>query len=229
MNPLNINHIKEEKANAIKLRCQNIRKITIFFRFFEIFLIIAVISRISFQFPLTVFKLSNECIQSLNIFIFSPPFVFILGNAIVITLFVNSGKLNNSPKSNVKPPKIRQIPRKNSSMEPKYVKKQEKVEENTIMATIFSTPQHQVIKIYNRSKSEKIKREKIEKRCCGLQRSNTELKNFEDENGWCCKEKGEGKHYPEDHMSSDEFRRTIEDFIAKQQKFLREECYAFEE
>ncbi|KNA19282.1 hypothetical protein SOVF_062670 [Spinacia oleracea] len=230
MNPLNINHIKVEKAKAIKLRYQKLRKITRFFRVFEIILILAVISRLSLQLPLALFKLSNECFYSLSIFIVSPKFVFIIGNAIVITLFVNSGRLSSnecSPKTTKTPP----YQRKNKNMmkvDQKSCKKQGIItEENAMMAMIFppSEQQQQVIKIYQRSKSEKmiIKREKVEKKCCGLRRSNTEIKSLK---GCGCSNDVKECHYPEDHMSNEEFQKTIENFIARQQKFLREEEFS---
>lgn len=222
MNPLNINHIKVEKAKAIKLRYQKIRKITNFFRVFEIFLILAVISRLSFQLPLALFNLSNEYIHNLSIFLGSPQFVFIVGNAIVITLFVNSGQLN-STKCNLKASKTPSYAPKHMRREQKIVRKKGVTEENAMMAMIFSTSEHQVIKIYHRSKSEKVRREKIEKKCCGLRRSNTEIKSLK--GCGCYKDKKEG-HYPEDHMSNEEFRKTIENFIARQQRFLREEEFS---
>lgn len=225
MNRLNINHIKVEKANAIKFRYQKLRKLTNFFRVFEILLILAVISRLSFQLPLAIIKLSSDYIQHLSIYLVSPKFVFIVGNAIVITLFVNSGHLNNN-YSNTKTPKTCSYERKNTKMQHKNsVKKQEKTEESAIMAMIFSTPEHQVIKIYQRSKSEKIKREKTDKNYSGLRRSNTEIKSLKGSDQ-CSKDAKEGHSYPEDHMSNEEFQKTIENFIAKQQRLLREEEFS---
>ncbi|KAL2939212.1 Chitinase-like protein 3 [Bienertia sinuspersici] len=106
-------------------------------------------------------------------------------------------------------------------MEQKSVKRKGMTDENAMMAMIFSTPEHQVIKIYHRSNSEKIiRREKVEKKCCGLRRSNTEIRSLKT----CgCSKEG---HYPEDHMTNEEFQKTIEDFIAKQQRFLREEEFS---
>ncbi|CAO2815026.1 unnamed protein product [Amaranthus hypochondriacus] len=246
MNPFNINHIKAEKANTIKQRYKNLRKITNFFRIFEIFLIFAVISRVSFELPfLEILKSSNEYIHHLSIFLVSPRFVFILGNAIIITLFMNS-KQFNTIENTIKTPKN----------PPKSVKKRKNIEENVIISMIFSTPEEQIGKIYHhpptrfiprienyeqglgregrqqlipikesteigkiydRSKSEKMKRS--EKIGCDLRRSKTEIKSLK---SYC--------EFPEDHMSGEEFRKTVEDFIAKQQKFLREEEFCvFEE
>ena len=207
MNPLNINHIKAEKANTIKQRYKNLRKITNFFRIFEIFLIFAVISRVSFELPfLEILKSSNEYIHHLSIFLVSPRFVFILGNAIIITLFMNS-KQFNTIENTIETPKT----------PPKSVKKRKNIEENVIISMIFSTPEEQIGKIYERSKSEKMKRS--EKIGCDLRRSKTEIKSLK---SYC--------EFPEDHMSGEEFRKTVEDFIAKQQKFSREEEFCvFEE
>uniref|UniRef100_A0A803LDP0 DUF4408 domain-containing protein n=1 Tax=Chenopodium quinoa TaxID=63459 RepID=A0A803LDP0_CHEQI len=180
----------------------------------------SVISRLSFQLPLALFQLSNEFIHTLSIFLVSPQFVFILGNAIVITLFVNSGHLN----SNLKSPKTSSLERKNMKTVQKSVKKQVMPEENAMMAMIFSTSeQQQVIKIYHRSKSDKVRREKVEDKCCGLRRSNTEIKSLR---GCGCSKVAKEGHYPEDHMSNEEFQKTVENFIARQQRFLREEEYS---
>jgi len=172
--------------------------------------VISVISRVSIQLPLTIFKLSNEYFRILV----TPQFVFVLGNIIVIILFMNHGRFY---QNNMKSPKISTYNTSNN-IKSKHVS-QGKGEENTIMATIFSTPEHQVIKIYHRSKSENIGREKIDSNCSNLRRSNTETKRVTKSSNKTSK----GDYYPEDHMSNDEFRRTIEDFIAKQQRFLREE------
>ncbi|XP_074286183.1 uncharacterized protein LOC141611526 [Silene latifolia] len=222
MNPLDINHIKVEKANAIKLRYQKLRKITNFFRVFEIFLVLAVISRVSLQLPLAIFKLLNEYLSNISLIFASPQFVFVIGNVIVIVLFINHGHFSN--KDNMKTPKISTYgTTNNTSIKLKHNNQGTAVtEENKIMATIFSTPEHQVIKIYHRSKSETITREKMETNPCNLRRSNTEIKRVK-KNCKCCIKDAKESHYPEDHMSNDQFRRTIEDFIAKQQRFLREE------
>ncbi|KAK9677840.1 hypothetical protein RND81_11G170700 [Saponaria officinalis] len=98
-------------------------------------------------------------------------------------------------------------------------------EDNTIMATIFSTPGHQVIRIHHRSKSEKFGTEKMDTVCRNLGRSNTEIKRGK--KGCSCCSNAKGGHYPEDHMSNEEFKRTIEDFIAKQQRTLLEEADDF--
>ncbi|KAL9231656.1 hypothetical protein vseg_006854 [Gypsophila vaccaria] len=234
MNPLNINHIKVEKANAIKLRYQKLRKITNFFRVFEIFLVLAVISRVSLQLPLTIFNLLNHYFNNMTIFLGSPQFVFIIGNVIVITLFINHGNFYNN-KCDIKSSKIiatnNDITTNNNTMKLLKHKSHGIIsEENTIMATIFSTPEHQVIKIYHRSNSEKvIRREEMKTKCCNLRRSNTEIRrvkkscNCSNNNNSSSKNVNEDRHYPEDHMSNEDFRRKIESFIAKQQRFLREE------
>ncbi|KAL9244995.1 hypothetical protein vseg_018705 [Gypsophila vaccaria] len=94
-------------------------------------------------------------------------------------------------------------------------------EDNTIRATIFSTPEHQVIRIYHRTKSEKLRVEKMETDCCNLGRSNTESRRVK--KGCSCCQDVKGGHYPHDHLSNEEFKRTIEDFIARQRRSLREE------
>ncbi|KAK9667361.1 hypothetical protein RND81_14G250700 [Saponaria officinalis] len=225
MNPLNINHIKLEKANSIKLRYQKLRKFTNFFRVFEIFLVFAVISRVSLQLPLTIFNILNQYFNNISFFLGSPQFVFIVGNIIVITLFINHGNFYNNMNKSSK--NSTNVATKNMKLKHKNNINNNGIinDENTIMATIFSTPEHQVIKIYHRSNSEKvIRRGEMEPKCCNLRRSNTDVKRVKKSCNCSkhVKENNEG-HYPEDHMSNEEFRKTIENFIAKQQRFLREE------
>ncbi|GMH18176.1 hypothetical protein Nepgr_020017 [Nepenthes gracilis] len=212
MNTLQINHVKIEKGNAI-LRYSQLRKITNLFRIIEIFLFLAMISRVSFQLP-QAFKLSGEYFHDFFVVLVSPRFVFIVGNAIIIILFAKSGHFR------VKNPSSNQAV--TASYEQEYMQKQVKqslAEESTVMASIFPSSE---AKTYHRSKSEKLRRKVCDKNCCELRRSSTVNTRK------CCKycqETGEA-HYPEDHMTTEEFRQTVEAFIAKQQRFLREEEFS---
>ncbi|GAB4853878.1 hypothetical protein Ancab_018086 [Ancistrocladus abbreviatus] len=208
MNTIHVNHVKIEKRNAIP-RYNQLRKITNFFRVIEFILFLVVVSRFSFQLP-PVFKLSGEYFQHLSVMLFSPGFIFIIGNAIIVILFAKSGHFSlQSPSADYS---------KTDVYEQEYKKMQGKqglAEENKIMASVFPSSE---IKIY-RSKSEKSRRQPCEKNCSELRRSSTEkLRKCLD----CCKGTGEA-HYAEDHMTNEEFRQTIEAFIARQQRFLREE------
>ncbi|XP_010315310.1 uncharacterized protein [Solanum lycopersicum] len=89
MESLNFHKIKLEKANAM-LRYKKRQNVTILFRFIEFCIFFAIISRFSTRFPLN-FKLSIECFKGLGVTLISPRFVFVLGNSIVIILFLKSG------------------------------------------------------------------------------------------------------------------------------------------
>lgn len=100
--------------------------------------------------------------------------------------------------------------------------------EETVITALFSVnaPDDrttEVRAVYRRSKSEcRGRRERVETGP-GLRRakSNMEItKSFKGHCGNCATGLG---CYPEDHMSKEEFRKTIEDFIAKQQSFLKQE------
>ncbi|KAK7309308.1 hypothetical protein RJT34_05928 [Clitoria ternatea] len=70
-------------------------------------------------------------------------------------------------------------------------------------------------KVYHRSQSEKLK----EKGDGGNTMARRELRRSETE-------KARENSYPQDKLSNEEFQRTIEAFIAKQMRFLREESLA---
>ncbi|KAJ8450914.1 hypothetical protein Cgig2_032539 [Carnegiea gigantea] len=211
MNPLNIiNHIKVEKPNLIKLIISNqtLIKNPNIFRVFEIFLVIAVISRLLYEIqpPIVLaLTLAYEYFHTLSLILLSPSFVFVLGNAIVIALFVNY----YSPSYNVQRPK--------SSLNDQGKKI---VGEEAIMAAISAGPadDQSVARFYRRSTSEiTARREKVEGGGSIMRRAKSNMDIHKSSKGYCV------GHYPEDHMSNEEFRKTIEEFIAKQQRVLREE------
>uniref|UniRef100_A0A7C8YMZ4 DUF4408 domain-containing protein n=1 Tax=Opuntia streptacantha TaxID=393608 RepID=A0A7C8YMZ4_OPUST len=230
MNPLNImNHIRVEKPNLLKLIISNQTRIKNpnIFRVFEIFLVIAVISRLLYEIQppmLLVLTLAYEYFRTLSLLLLSPAFVFILGNAIVLTLFVNYSPNYNAQRS--KSP---------SNDQPQKI-----AGEEAIMAAIFAGPadDQAAARFYRRSTSEiTARREKVEG--AGLRRAKSNMEIHKSYKGYCghcgtglgsCRKSKVG-HYPEDHMSNEEFRKTIEEFIAKQQRVLREEANfsAFEE
>lgn len=67
-------------------------------------------------------------------------------------------------------------------------------------------------KVYRRTQSEKLKEESPEQMQQKLRRLETENRRQ--------------SMYPQDKLSNEEFQRTIEAFIAKQMRFLREESLA---
>lgn len=94
MDSINVVNLKIEKANAIK-RFNRLRKIATFFRIIEIVFVFVIISKLSVQFPVK-FNISGEYFWKIYSALFGPRFVFVIGNVIVITLFLKSGWNSNS-------------------------------------------------------------------------------------------------------------------------------------
>lgn len=222
MDSFSISNIKLEKANAMKKHRQ-LQKIANFFRFLEIFIVLALISRFSVQLPVAV-KNSSEYFKDLTVILVSPRFVFIIGNAIVITLFAKSGQFSGQDPSG-----------KNSRTDlyDEFVEKSERIQslhgyeagnsdrQSSSVEYIVTeeTSPSAEIKNYQRSESEKLDRGTRNKLCRELRRSATEK---------CRESVGSGEgwmkiSYPEDRMSNEEFRCTVEAFIARQKRFRRDE------
>ncbi|MCD7447098.1 hypothetical protein HAX54_023127 [Datura stramonium] len=179
-------NIKVEKNNVI-LRYKRPQIVTSLFRFIELYMFFFVISRFSAQ-----LRPSVEYFKGLCITLISPLFVFLVGNAIVIILFLLKYYQPSSTKhgSTV-----------NHAKDDFYYK-----------ACIPSTRQVKR-KIY-RSKSERLMNKlSVPANNRVLRRSATVA----------CGRYGEK---PAAEMTGAEFRRTVEAFIAKQQRFLREEEFS---
>lgn len=194
----NFGDIKVEKANAIS-RYRRIQRITILFRAIELLVFLIVVSRFSTQFS-SPLKLSGEYFRGVAVALISPKFVFLVGNAIVLVLFFKSGRLSAKDGEGV------------ADFYDEYVERCRMNQE--IKKGVDDCKLHfQTRKTMCRSSSEKLERKVVHgdgdtKRRRELARSMTE---------------GRRKLAAADEMSSEEFRRTVEAFIARQQRFLREE------
>ncbi|KAL3510863.1 hypothetical protein ACH5RR_022050 [Cinchona calisaya] len=242
MDSFQIHNIKLEKANA-KLRYRRLQKITAMFRLMEFCIFLIIISKFTTQLP-SAFKLSGEYFRGFSVTSVSPRFVFILGNAIVIILFLKSGHLstkdgvgdttNNSCKDDLYDEYMKNCEKYRSV----YKKESFTTEENQMkQSNTKSVNGIEVVKsdAYNccskerkvnmqRSQSENLKRavKEEEEAAAGreLRRSVTAkcrgcVDNIEKTSAV--------RSFKEDEMSSEEFRRTVEAFIARQQRALREE------
>ncbi|XP_059654873.1 uncharacterized protein LOC132301650 [Cornus florida] len=214
MDSFNIADLKVEKANAI-LRYRRLQRITSLLRFVELCVVLIVISKYSTQFS-AVFGLSGEFFRRLSVTLFSPRFVFVIGNAIVIVLFIlsgrytNQGDSRNSNKTDLYEQYV-EIMEKNK-------KKQSVCEDDVSASSMANTYMYSLAerKIHRTHSVESVKSEKPRRE---LRRSATEM----------CKKSvnsGEKVAVASDEMSSEEFRQTVEAFIARQQKFLREEEFS---
>ncbi|XP_028760357.1 uncharacterized protein LOC114719070 [Neltuma alba] len=160
--------------------------------------------------PRLPFALSLLLLRQFSLFLSSPLFVFFLSNAIIATLVAKSGP----------PPAPAPLPMPT----PKFTTSSSKTR-----APIKLTPvaikdtdskaglDSDFAKVYRRTQSEKLKEECPERTQQKLRRSETEKKHMEN---------GRESMYPQDNLSNEEFQRTIEAFIAKQMRFLREESLA---
>ncbi|KAL6560807.1 hypothetical protein OROGR_004366 [Orobanche gracilis] len=206
MDSLTFHDIRFEKANAISTY-RRTQKITTLFRLVELLFFMIVVSRFSVQFA-TSLKASGECFRGINVAVISPRFVFLLGNVIVIVLFLKS----------------RRFSAKNGEIKiaddiyQEHVEKCRKINSRKLEEKKASEARRKLI----RFPSENLERERRhgEERRRYLPRSVTEARRKSPNS----RRKSEaGVSAAEDDMSSEEFRRTVEAFIARQQRFLREE------
>ncbi|OVA08751.1 hypothetical protein BVC80_551g57 [Macleaya cordata] len=253
MDSFDIDNVKLEKANAMK-RYNRLQKIGNFFRIFEVCVALILFSWFSTRLP-TAVQISEKYFRDLCVIVVSPRFVFFLGNAIILTLFVKSGKFSgdeSAPNNDgnhlydefVKKSETKQRNCTDISPPPPYVAAQEEIvyqdkqtvyEENTVPAHTYkptvtdhsstntSRTTTEEPKIYRRSQSDISKPQVNGKPRRELRRSETEkCRKFDTPAG----EETAEMSYSEKVMSNEEFRRTIEEFIAKQVKFHREESMA---
>ncbi|CAN4112384.1 unnamed protein product [Withania somnifera] len=219
MKYLNFHNIRLENANTI-LRYRKRQTVTLF-RFIESCIFLVVVSRFSTQLSLP-FKLSTEYFKGVGVALISPRFVFVLGNVIVIILFLKSGEL--SPKdgsTNNDKFDLYDEYKQNCSMNKEaYYEQSILVEEAYCEQRILKQTQLVEKKLHRShsdsftsfSHDDKPRKELIRSATIGC------LKVIHTDNIKSVK----------DEMSSQEFRRTVENFIARQQRFLREEEFSYE-
>lgn len=210
MDSLSFDSIKMEKANAIS-KYRRVERITALFRFVEILAVVIVVSRFSFSFPAQFafpVKISGEYFRGISAAaLISPRSVFLLGNAIVLVLFFKSGRFPAKDGEGT------------ADLYDEYVEKCRKSEEGK------DFDDHRVYglcydgsKKMSRSSSEKLERAAVvgRERRRELARSMTDVCRSQRKAAAAVKAEAE-------EMSSEEFRRTVEAFIARQQRLLREE------
>ncbi|KAF9620095.1 hypothetical protein IFM89_010745 [Coptis chinensis] len=252
--PIIVDNVKAEKANAM-MRYRRLRNIANFFRFFEICVVLVLVSWFSTSLPFT-FKMFSVYFKDFCSVLVSSVFVFVVGNAIVLTLILKSGKfsgakdtgndfyeeyvknstVNNSPPASeeavnddISPPVVTED---TSPSAPVAVPEMDVVSQDKQITHKEPTPIHMYpntrmntstdTKVYERTRSEKVmkqgddetpkrvlRRSKTERRSCRAEISGEKMGNAY----WCA----------EEEMSNEEFKSTIEAFIAKQVKFLKEE------
>jgi hypothetical protein len=215
-------NLQAEKANAI-LKHHKLQRATTLLRLVEVCVVLVLISRLSMRLPIVV-RNSSEYLKDISVFINSHCFVFVIGNLIIITLFAQ-GNGKNIPKE-----------QEHDDIYEKLVGKSIKHEEKERIIKYDSTKEGASIEnkriddveekmktktglkkgyCYRRCETEILKkRRRVLRRC---ESENSGRKKIE-----AAPAAGEEKmvriSYPEDEMSNEEFRRTVEAFIAKQQR-----------
>ncbi|KAI3989227.1 hypothetical protein MKX01_033263 [Papaver californicum] len=94
-----VDNVKMEKTNAMK-RYDQLQKIGNLFRIFEICVVLVLVSWFSTRLP-NVIQILEKYFREFCIILVSPRFVFFLGNAIILTLFIKSGKISSNDESTV--------------------------------------------------------------------------------------------------------------------------------
>ncbi|XP_062021743.1 uncharacterized protein LOC133738263 [Rosa rugosa] len=234
MDSINFYDIKAEKTNAI-LRYRQLRKIGNFFRLLEVFVVLLLISRLSLQLPNAV-KNSGFYFRDISGFMFSPRFVFVVGNIIVIILFAKSGRFSAKDSSTGGSggdfyDEFVQNSEKNQKIRRDEI--EYKVNQSTCDGGIVPVQTHSSLEVknytrsqsenYTRSQSENLKRELCQNSRRVLRRSETEMFKKNIKSG---EKKVPETVFPEDGMSNEEFRCKVEAFIARQQKFRLQEEYS---
>ncbi|CAK8576573.1 unnamed protein product [Lathyrus sativus] len=209
-------NLQAEKTNAI-LKHRKLQRVTTLLRLVEACVVLVLISRLSMKLPVVV-RNSSEYLKDFSVFMNSPCFVFLIGNVIIITLFVQGLGKNvheETEQDDIYEKFVRkekeQIRKNDCSTEGgNRVVEEEKVKRGVKKGYCYRRCESEVLK----------KRRRVLRRC--ESENNKGRKSIEGGGG------GEEEmvmriSYPEDEMSNEEFRRTVEAFIAKQQRVLRGE------
>ncbi|CAJ2635627.1 hypothetical protein L195_g035514 [Trifolium pratense] len=218
-------------TNAIRTHFAAISK-TI--RIFELCILLLLLSWTLTRLPLAV-SISADYLRKLAA---SPLFIFAVSNAIIATLIAQSGRFSTQNSDDLSGAgklysefinnRIAVSDRESVTVDSPPVEEvaaEVKCQDKEVISEIVSIPtvldreaaDGSNFASFRRSQSEKWKREAVKmKQRKQLRRSETEkLRETEKEN-----------LYPQDKLSNEEFQRTIDEFIAKQMRFLREDSSA---
>ncbi|KAI3702515.1 hypothetical protein L6452_28254 [Arctium lappa] len=205
----------EKKANA-SFKYRRLHKITNLFRFMEVFAFLLMISRFPYQLPFSV-KVSRDYLTGITFTVLSPKFVFVIGNVIILFLFLKSRVAENSNGDG------------KADLYYDYVQSCEmSIEDTTIVTTtsIVTVPSNK--RKICRSRSENPIRAKCEEKKTHreLRRSVTEMSRSESFGRGGGDTAAMEKRRAKEELSNEDFRRTVEAFIARQQKILRDEEFS---
>lgn len=216
--------IKLEKRNAI-LKHRQSCKIANLFRLVEVCVVLVLISRFTTHLPVAV-KSSGEYFRGLSVVLVSPRFVFIVGNVIVLTLFAKAGQFSAQDTTSASDlyQEFLKKSEKSQAIHPREKQSQKILVHEKIVNLNLNVHTSEGAKSFRRTQSENLKRVKYNKDCKQLRRLESEkyIKHNDSDDD----EKLVKSSCAEDGMSSEQFRDTVEAFIARQKKLLREEEYS---
>ncbi|KAK8320974.1 hypothetical protein V6Z11_A12G072300 [Gossypium hirsutum] len=232
MDSFGFDNVKAEKAKAMR-RYNRLRSLAKAFRFLELLSALLFLAWTFERLPFAV-KISGEFLLKLGGVVTSPLFVFLVSNVIIVTLIAKSGIFStvNNVDSKIYDEIINNAENRSKFEFQKEVLYQDKEIISEASTDTLNSEETEpepepepepdsefemdYPRVYRRSKSEKLAiRKSGEEVTKELRRSETEK---------CRKvENMDGELVPEDELSNEEFQRTIEDFIAKQLRFRREE------
>ncbi|CAH1450295.1 unnamed protein product [Lactuca virosa] len=205
--------LKLEKANAI-FRFRKLQNLTNLFRFMEMFVFFVLISKLSYQLPFAI-RVSAEHFRGVSFLIFSPRYVFVIGNVIILILLFKSRVTENGDLNG------------NIDVYDEYVKRCEKNVANPIniltVATTEIVPSEEKKICRSQSENLMIVNRKGNQNHRELRRSVTERNISKKIDRGGCVTAVQEKSCAADELSGEEFRRTVEAFIARQQQALRNE------
>ncbi|KAA8537591.1 hypothetical protein F0562_027199 [Nyssa sinensis] len=237
MDSHDIDTVKMEKAKAMK-RYHRLRSIAKLFRVLEVIVAFTIISWWSTDLP-TAVRISGEYILQLSIYLFNPHVVFLIGNAIIISLFAlsrqndarsNSGgtdlydeyiqysdncQRNASNCDNETPPPVTAETTENDKQIVCLENAVTQMECDAVDKAIKQATKE--LRRFERTQSEKLKRELGGKARRELRRSETETRLTIVPSG---NELTVSSLDKVETLSNEEFRLTVEAFIAKHQRRL---------
>ncbi|KAK1298680.1 hypothetical protein QJS10_CPB14g00040 [Acorus calamus] len=209
--------VKAEKAIAMR-RYRRLQKLRNLFRAAELLSAVILLSWFSARIPF-VLRISGDYLRRLSAVLVSPRFVFLLGNAIVLTLFAKSGHLNSSSDAAGTGDLYSEfINRQKPSPPPPAAAPEEIVYHDKGVCEESVSPVPDQRRPYGRSLSERAA-DNVKESRKDLRRSETDIGRKT-----AAVEREEKDAVVE--MSNEEFRRKIEAFIAKQIKFQMDESLA---
>ncbi|GER50348.1 pantothenate kinase 2 [Striga asiatica] len=209
MDSFKFHDARAPKSNAIS-RHRSLRRITVAFRCFELLVFLLIASRFSTRFAYDL-NLSSACFRGISVTLISPRFVFLVGNAIVVVLFLISGRFSDRGEA---VDLYEEYSGRSRSSRRKIREEEGKELGGACVYGVVGGGRRM-----GRCRSEVVGRENGRR---DLRPSASEKCR---KSGECGRKAagGGGGSYKEDEMSGEEFRRTVEAFIARQQRFLREE------